>query len=80
MSEPAPEGFGLGPEELRRMDEVLGEIGNLPDFMGAAIEAIASAHAQWYRAWQAAGVPEPRAAEWVTVMIAAMARSGQLSW
>jgi hypothetical protein len=77
MSEPPPEGFPpLDPEAFRRMEEAFRQAGGLPDFVTTAIETIAGVHAQWYRAWQEAGVPECRAAEWTEVMIEATARSG----
>jgi hypothetical protein len=68
MSEPGPP---LDPEELRRLEHMAREAGNMPDFAAAAIEAITAVHAQWYRSWQAAGIPVHRAAEWTGIMIRA---------
>ena len=75
MSEPSPEpGPPLGPEELRRLEEMV-RGGNMPDMLGTAIETITGVHARWYFSWQAAGVPEHRAAEWAEIMIMAQFRS-----
>lgn len=76
MSEPAPEGFGLGPEEFQRMEEAFRQTGGMPDFMGTAIETIAGVDARWYFAWQKAGVPECRAAAWAEAQIVARTPSG----
>ena len=70
MSE-QPEGFPVPPEEVQRILAEMAQPGNTPDFMSAAIEAITILHARWYTGWIAAGVPEPRAAEWAGIMIAA---------
>jgi hypothetical protein len=76
MSEQMPEpGSPLGPEEMRRLEEMIRDTANAPDMMGAAIETIAGIHARWYYAWQAHGVPENRAAEWAGVMIDALFRT-----
>jgi hypothetical protein len=76
VSEPSPEqGPPLEPDDLRRLEEMVRDAGNMPDMTGSAIEAIAGIHARWYFSWQAAGVPEARAAEWTEVMLAGQFRS-----
>lgn len=64
MSEPQPE-FPLSPEELHRLEE----LARMPEPAAGIVGALAAAHVQWYRAWQAAGAPEQRAAEWTGIMI-----------
>jgi len=77
MSEMPPEpGIPLNPDELRRLEEMVRDASDAPDMMGTAIETIASMHARWYFAWQAAGMPEHRAAEGFTAMIDALFRTG----
>lgn len=77
MSEPSPEqGPPLDPDELRRLAEMTEQAGNMPDFTGAAILAMTAVHAQWYRGWQAAGIPENRAAEFTAVLIAHQVSGG----
>ena len=76
MSEPSPEpGLPLNPDEIRRLTEIMRDTANMPEFTVTAIETITGLHAQWYKGWQAAGVPEQRAAEWTAVMIAGQFRS-----
>lgn len=57
---------------MRRLEEMVRDAANAPDMMGAAIETVAGMHARWYFAWQAHGVPEPRAAEWAAEMVSAL--------
>lgn len=69
MSEPSPEQDPLmDPAELRRLEEALRAVPSQA-VMSDMIEQIAGIHARWYQAWQEAGVPERRAAEWAGIMI-----------
>jgi hypothetical protein len=66
MSDPAnrPE-FGEQPDleaMLRAPSPVLPEQEQI-------ISSMAALHAAWYQAWQAAGVPEHRAAEWTGILV-----------
>jgi len=71
MSEPSPEsGPPLSDDERRRLEEILQA--NMPDMAAEAIRTITGIHAQWYTGWQAAGIPEPRAAEFTAIMIRAL--------
>ncbi len=74
VSEPVP--GQPGPDEVQRILGSIFQGDSAPDFTSAAIEMIASAHVKWYRAWQAAGAPECRAAEWTGILIASLAGGG----
>lgn len=77
VSDPSGENLP-GPDDMQRiLEEMAAQPGNAPDFMTTAIEAMAGVHARWYRGWINAGVPEPRAAEWAGIMIAALFRGAQ---
>jgi hypothetical protein len=68
-----PPSFPLSPDELHRLEEIARS--QYPsDMINTAIEAIAGIHVRWYKAWQAAGAPEHRAAEWAGIMIATQHR------
>jgi len=60
------------PDEVQRILSGIFQGDSAPDFTAAAIETVASAHVQWYRAWIAAGAPECRAAEWTGILIASL--------
>jgi len=78
LSEPPPEDTPLDPETISRLlEEMATQPDNAPDFMTSAIEAMAGVHARWYRGWIAAGVPEPRAAEWTGILVESMVRGTQ---
>lgn len=75
MSEQQGQGPQFSPDDIRRqLEEMSRELA--PGMTATAIEAIAGIHAQWYFAWQAAGIPEHRAAEWAETMIEALFRTG----
>lgn len=48
-------------------------------FNDVGVEALTVLHAKWYRGWQAAGIPEGRAAEFTAILVAAAVRTG-LPW
>ena len=75
MSEQPEQEFPFTPDEMRRrLEDMSREL--TPGMTSTAVGAIAGIHAQWYFAWQTAGVPEHRASEWARTMIEALFRTG----
>jgi hypothetical protein len=68
-----PDDFPLSKDEMRElMAEAIRSASD--ESMSSAITAVAQVQVQWYRAWLAAGAPEPRAAEWAGILVASLFR------
>jgi hypothetical protein len=72
---PERDGDGDGVPELEAMFREPGQV--LPD-QEQIIGSMTAMHAAWYRAWQAAGIPEERAYGLLRVMVREGCR--RLSW